>query len=184
MSVFKDFILEEKVEFETIEKYRNELPQELISVWEEYGFGSFMNGYLRIINPNEYLDIVQEGYICSGVESAIPVLLTSFGDIFIWENNKYLNRLNFKRGRLDVVLRGMRHFFSLLEDKEFVKDELDMSVYYKAIEKLGIPRYNDCFGFVPLLALGGKETVDSLDIVKIKEHILIILALVGPIVID
>ncbi|WP_319946259.1 GAD-like domain-containing protein [Criibacterium bergeronii] len=30
------------------------MPNELISVWESYGFGTLLDGYLKIINPDKY----------------------------------------------------------------------------------------------------------------------------------
>ena len=39
---------------ELIGKYENRLPQSLIEFWKEYGFGSFMDGYLKIVNPDDY----------------------------------------------------------------------------------------------------------------------------------
>ena len=39
--------------------------------------------------------------------------------------------------------------------------------------------YDECFGYVPLLALGGKEDVEHLKKVKMKEHIAVITQLTG-----
>ena len=48
----------------------------------------------------------------------------------------------------------------------------------KAIEKYGMLEYDECFGYVPLL-LGGKETVNNLKKVKIREHLSIIAEMSG-----
>ncbi|WP_324604070.1 T6SS immunity protein Tdi1 domain-containing protein [Paenilisteria weihenstephanensis] len=53
--------------------------------------------------------------------------------------------------------------------------------YQEAVKKLGTPAYDECFGYVPLLALGGSEKMENLQKVKLKEHILLISALAGPI---
>ena len=42
---FKDFKLVEKVSEETIKKYEDKLPNEMIGIWKEYGYGQFMGGY-------------------------------------------------------------------------------------------------------------------------------------------
>ncbi|MFR5684003.1 MAG: T6SS immunity protein Tdi1 domain-containing protein, partial [Clostridia bacterium] len=39
--------------------------------------------------------------------------------------------------------------------------------------------FEECFGYVPLLALGGNETVDNLKKIKTKEHIEVIIEMVG-----
>ena len=49
----KDFILHSAVSNETIEKYQSLLPPELLEIWKDYGYGTFFNGYLKVINPDE-----------------------------------------------------------------------------------------------------------------------------------
>jgi hypothetical protein len=40
--------------------------------------------------------------------------------------------------------------------------------------------YDECFGYVPLLGLGGFERVKNLQKVKIKEQLMLITELLGP----
>ena len=47
-----------KADAATINKYRGMIPEELLAVWQEYGFGYMLNGYLRVINPDDYIDII------------------------------------------------------------------------------------------------------------------------------
>ena len=54
-------------------------------------------------------------------------------------------------------------------------------MYQAAVERLGKLEFDECFGFTPLLGLGGFEKPEFLDKVKIKEHIAIICYLVGPV---
>ena len=51
--------------------------------------------------------------------------------------------------------------------------------YAQAVEKYGDLAYDECFGYVPLLALGGKEDVEHLKKIKMKEHIAVITQLTG-----
>lgn len=53
------------------------------------------------------------------------------------------------------------------------------NLYNAAVEKHGGVEFEECFGYVPLLALGGSETVANLKKVKTKEHIEIITEMVG-----
>ena len=39
------------------------MPKELIEVWRKYGFGSLLNGYLKIVNPEDYKEVLVESYI-------------------------------------------------------------------------------------------------------------------------
>ena len=44
--------------------------------------------------------------------------------------------------------------------------------------------YDECFGFVPLLALGGFKDVDHMDKVKVLEHIYLMYQLTGGVMDD
>ncbi|WP_318174103.1 GAD-like domain-containing protein, partial [Bacillus pseudomycoides] len=79
----KDFELEKRVPESLVEKYSNVLPETLINIWENYGFGKVLNGYLRLINPEEYFEIVKETYIRN--QNTIPLFTTSMGDILLFE---------------------------------------------------------------------------------------------------
>ncbi|WP_246369387.1 T6SS immunity protein Tdi1 domain-containing protein [Listeria rustica] len=134
---------------------------------------------LKVIDPKEFNDILEESYV--RYDSAIPLFTTAMGDIIVWEKNKYLNLLNFRRGIVKVIESGFEFFLEDIEDEDFLIEELDWNPYKEASKKLGNPAYDECFGYVPILALGGSEKVDNLQKVKLKEHILLISALTGAI---
>lgn len=39
---------------EIIERYKENVPNEIIALWRKYGFGSFMQGYFKSVNPDEF----------------------------------------------------------------------------------------------------------------------------------
>ncbi|SFB99676.1 GAD-like domain-containing protein [Bacillus sp. OV322] len=45
---------------EIIEKYTKLVPNEIIDLWSNYGFGTFMQGYFKIVNPEEFKEILGE----------------------------------------------------------------------------------------------------------------------------
>jgi len=58
------------------------------------------------------------------------------GDIIVWEDNKYLILLNFRRGKIKGISSGFKYiFFSDLEDVSFLEDNLDWNPYPEAIKK-------------------------------------------------
>lgn len=99
----------------------------------------------------------------------------------MWEKNKYLNLLNFRRGTVKVIESGFEFFLEDIEDENFLIEELDWNPYKEAFEKFGSPAYDECFGYIPLLALGGSDKVENLKKVKLREHILLITALTGAV---
>lgn len=164
---------------EVIEKYKNQVPTELLQIWKEDGLGTFLNGYLKVINPEDYLELVQETYFRG--EVSIPIFVTAFGDVITLEEGKTLRNVMYREGNFELIPGGMKYFVIDLEDKEFIEETFDIDLYQEAVEKHGQLDYNQCFGFVPLLALGGFKDADHMDKVKIIEHIMIIVQLTGGI---
>lgn len=66
-------------------------------------------------------------------------------------------------------------------DEWYVNNKIKNQQYTKAVVKYGLLGYDECFGYVPLLGMGGKERVENLQKVKIKEHIELITQMVGRI---
>ena len=59
--------------------------------------------------------------------------------------------------------------------------KLNKSLYDDAVSKYDPLEYDECFGYTPLLPLGGSEKVDNIKKVKIKPHIDLITQFVGRI---
>ena len=164
---------------EVIENYKDKVPVELVVIWENQGLGTFLNGYLKVINPDDYIELITDSYFRGDV--AIPIFATAFGDIITWEKNEFLGFINYKFGTFDIFLEDLPMFLHSLSDESFTDDYFELPLYKEAIEKYDMLDYEQCFGFVPLLALGGFKDVDHLDKVKMYEHILLITTLVGKI---
>lgn len=164
---------------ETINKYSTSLPKSLIEIWSNQGFGTIMDGYLKIINPDEYIEVFKDSYFRSNV--ATPIIVTAFGDIITWEKNKYVSIVQYRYGKSYVMINGFELFLMLLKDNSFTKKFFDIEMYKQAVSLLGNLEFDECFGFVPLLAMGGSEKVESLKIVKTREHISLINELAGSI---
>ena len=175
----KDFKLHGEVNQECIERYEQQLPGELIYIWRNYGFGTFMNGYLRIINPDDYLDLLKNSYF--NAEAAIPIMTTAFGDIITWEEQQYVGIVEYRHGISDIIIRGFDVFMILLNDDQAKKMIFTLDMYDNALKERGEIEFNECFGYVPLLALGGKKSVNNLKKVKMREHIALITDLTGGI---
>lgn len=177
--VFKNFTLDEKALASTVEKYTGRIPHDIIDIWKNYGFGSVLQGYLKIINPDQFTELLEDVYVRH--QDAIPLFTTSMGDLIVWEKGRYLNLLNFRKGRVSVVASGFDFFLDDLSDEDFLHEELDWYPYQQAVERYGEPAFDECYGYVPLLGLGGAEKVENLKRVKLTEHIYLITQFMGPI---
>lgn len=183
MNIYRDFKRNHKVEESTINKYKEYLPKELIEIWRCYGYGTFMDGYIKVINPDDYTTLVSDKYLRNA--GTIPVLATSMGDIILLEKDEseesYIVMVNFRKGETKVLASKYSLFIRLLEEEAFKQKALDWLPYPEAIKHYNEPKYDECFGYTPLLGLGGAEEIKKLKKVKLKEHILIITELMGPV---
>jgi hypothetical protein len=178
-SILNDFIKNKEVDYELIKKYENKLPKEIIDLWKEYGFGTFYDGYLKIINPDDYQELLEISYFQGDI--SIPFMATAFGDIITWEKNQFVGIVEYRYGDNDIIADGFEFFFDIIADEECTEDYFTIDKYNSAVKKYGPLEYDECFGYVPLLALGGKESVNNLKKVKMREHIALIAELAGEI---
>lgn len=177
--IFNNFKLVSKVDTELIDKYEKDLPSELINVWKQYGFGEIMDGYLKIINPEDYIETLEMSYYAS--DKAIPVMVTGFGDLIVWESNKYLMMIKYKDSDIECLSSTMEWFWDDLSDEEYTNDYFELRQYKKAVTKLGELTFEECFGYTPLLGMGGSKKIANLDKVMVREHIEVITSLTGRI---
>ena len=56
-------------------------------------------------------------------------------------------------------------------DNKYVERHFKNKNFYLTLENLGIPAYDECYGYVPLLSLGGAEKPENLQKVKLREHL-------------
>ena len=176
LSRFPAHHIVEKVGPDLLARYSHLVPPELLEVWERYGFGTFCDGYLKIVNPDDYADLLTDTYqLISAPAPALPIVLfaTAMGDLLIWERG-YLVMLDYRHGQTEILTKGLDFFFDDLADDETLPNQLLWEPYPAARAQLGEPAYDECFGYAPLLALGGPETVEHLEKVKLREHIALI----------
>jgi len=155
------------------------LPDELIKIWEDYGLGKLSEGYLKVINPEEYQELLNATYFRGNI--SIPILTTAFGDIITLEENQYIGMVKYKNGNFVMLAKSFKRFMQNIADDYFVEKYFQIPQYLEAVKKLGKLGHDECFGYVPLLGLGGSEKVDNLSKVKIREHIELISQMVGKV---
>lgn len=174
-----DFQLDHKPENDLITKYEPLLPPKLIQIWKENGLGSIIQGYLKIVDPGDFDELLKEAY-SPVFKKPIVMFATGMADLIIWENN-YTVLLNLRHGISRVIESGFQYFLEDLNDREYIDEELEGGLYFKAKDQLGEIAFDECYGYVPLLGLGGAEKVENLRKAKLKEHISIIAQALGKI---
>lgn len=181
LAQFPAYTIVEKPTPELIARYRDMVPAELLEVWEQYGFGTFRDGYLKIVNPDDYTDLLADTYQLISTPSASPPIVlfaTAMGDLLVWEMG-YLSLVDYRHGDVSIIGKNLNLFFKNHADDFNPRERLLWEPYPAARERFGEPAFDECFGYVPLLALGGRETVDYLEKVKLREHIALIGQMTG-----
>lgn len=70
---------------EVLQRYKTILPDELIKIWEDNGLATLMGGYLKVVNPEDYQELLKETYFRGNI--SVPILVTALGDIGWYFNN-------------------------------------------------------------------------------------------------
>lgn len=102
---------------ELIQKYEKILPEELIKIWKDYGMSTLLKGYLKIINPEEYQELLNETYFRGTL--SIPILTTAFGDVITLEEGHYISMVKYKNGSFIMLAKNFKRFIQNLTDDFF-----------------------------------------------------------------
>ncbi len=176
MTAITDFAVTGTIPQSAIERYAAVVPAELAVLWTDYGVGTFRDGYLRVVNPDDWMQLVTNTH--QGFNPLIPIMTTAMGDIIGWDGEMLL-LLDYRHGLVWHVLTA-KHFLRLLDEPKYMEEELSWNPYPQARERYGTPDPSQCFGYVPILGAGGPEVVDNLQIVDMRTHVEQITALKGP----
>ena len=159
-----------------IAKYADLSYPELTALWQEVGLGSYCDGMLKIINPSDYQDVLNSCYVMDYDKLFLPFMCTVFGDVFAYVENSKLNNyivyLNVRYGTYLILPDNLVLLLNkIIFNKSILKGWFDLENYPAMQEVIGTPDYDECFGYSPLLAMGGSESIDNVRIVKTLPYI-------------
>ena len=149
---------------------------ELTTLWKEAGLGSYCDGMIRIINPSDYQDVLNSCYVMDYDISFLPFMCTAFGDVFDYVKNPKLNNyivyLNVRYGTYLILPDNLVALLNkIIFNRSFLKGWFDLENYPAAQKRFGTPGFDECFGYSPLLAMGGSESLENIKIVKTLPYI-------------
>lgn len=179
MDPLPDFVPNAAVPSDVIERYRGRVVPELIDIWTNQGYGTALNGFLKIIDPDDYSQRLAESLPRPDL---IPIMATGMTDVVIWdptENNTCV--LQYRNAVVTVLGSSIRHLPMLTQDDEYMSDEFDYRPYLEAARVDGAVAYDEAYGYAPLPALGGSRQIENLKKVKLIEHVNLITQLAGKI---
>ncbi|OII21275.1 hypothetical protein BIV04_11150 [Frigoribacterium sp. MCBA15_019] len=151
----------------------------MTALWRDHGLGDTADGYLRIVDPARWLDVLAE--VAPRFTQGVPLFSSALGDLFVWLDGR-LHLLEFRKGTSRILTKSMATLKVIAAYESFLNDPdyFDWAPWPEARARLGVPGPEECFGFTPILALGGRPTADSLQLVGMREHLLLISSVAGP----
>ena len=165
----------------SLKKYKESLPDDIYSLLEEEGISSYMDNFLWTLNPDDYIkwlnDWVQLDVKC------IPFARTALGDVLFFKDN-IISVLNSNKGIISYVIhRGDWFFNKYLSNDEYLNKKFNKHLYNQ-LENTKILKSDECFGFEPILSLGGDEKSENLKKVKLQEYLYLLSQVDGDLVIE
>jgi len=140
------------------------LPPEILYLWENYGFGEYANGLLKVVDPRDYMNSLYT-WLGDVDYNKIPIVVSAFGDIFYYrkseDNENDVSLLDIHYRKIDVCAWSYQDFFkNYIINKNVRKNVLREDLYNESIKKIGNLKYNEIFFFVPALVIGGAEKIE------------------------
>lgn len=169
-----DFEQHAPVPADVIEAYRSRVPEEIVELWERYGYGTFGEGFIRVIDPRAYEDGVGDciGRVVDSTE-AVPVMVTGLADLITWEPGSGLILIRYRDERTAGLGAKVSTFTKILAagGAKQLERKFDWGMFPKAVAAHGAPAFDESFVYVPLLSLGGQQAVERLQPRKTIEAI-------------
>jgi hypothetical protein len=153
---------------ELVAEFRPTLPEALIEEWTTCGWCGFGDGLIWFEDPRLFGDFLAQ----RGLDGSHTVFArTAFADLFsVSDGVVYAFMTHYNE--MNVVSDDFDLFGGLILPKEkFLRDFARLPLFKRALAKLGPLNHDECYGFVPALALGGEVRLENLKKVKLLQYL-------------
>lgn len=173
------------LEVERLAKIRALLPDELVDFMYVYGECSLGGGLINVCDPIAYAGLSKQIFGKDrdfGKAISSMYAYSAFGNLYFW-NSVYGSHTvdllsgivvcgNLIDGSLNHPLshREIHVPFWMSRDALDAVDDTGKPLLSRAVKKLGALDVGECYGFVPLLSLGGARRLEYLRRLKALEH--------------
>lgn len=178
MTTFNTFTQVAPISEETIARFAGQVPSEVVDLWRRQGAGFVGDdGFFRAVDPDRAAQML-EGVFAMPDGSTV-LFATALGDIVFHAGGSYFV-VKFRFGAIDLA-QGVSFddLVALIEDARHRDAVWQWQPYPAARDRDGAPEFEQCFGFVPLLALGGPNDAAHLQLGGLYEHLALITQLAG-----
>ena len=160
---------------DVIESYRGRLPDDLLAEWQATGWCSYADGFLWLVDPSQF-DVVLTDWL-PDASGHLVIMRTAFGGLIYWDGADAAY-LDVTRNDTTPIFDEMDWVFNgTLCRKPFLDDVMDRDYFLEALPRLGKAAADECYGYFPPRAMGGDGTPDTLQKVKLSEHLAFLAAL-------
>jgi len=163
---------------ETVKKYQAYLPEALLELWQNHGFGFYGNGLLQIINPELYQDVLWSWLMKDQPDmTRLPIAISAFGLVFYYrllseDGDEDVSFIDPHNSDIGVTAWSLTDFFNdWICDDEIIEQFLEKSALVKAQTQYGKLTDNQMYCYLPALRLGGRASDLNLDKVDAATHL-------------
>ena len=163
------------VDPEVIAKFQSVLPDYLISLWKEHGFGKYGDGLLELVNPDDFQSPLGT-WLAKNPPNYFPIATSAFGHLFYYrklsEQDEDVCMVDPLYVNIVTCVWSLEEFFEgYLCDDEVQQMILRKPLFNQGIAKLGPLARHEIFLFQPALAAGGAEKVEYLGLGNCQVHL-------------
>lgn len=176
-----------KADDELLARYAKLVPVSLLELWKHAGFGTYSNGLITLVNPDDYLETLY-GWLMrdleddEGLPDRIPVALSSFGRMFYYRRlsakDEDVSMLDPNDSGVEVLNWSLESFFNeFLCDAASADNALQTALHREAVVQHGALTYGQMYAWTPALRLGGDQALERVRVVDAQVHLDILLQL-------
>ena len=178
MTTFNTFTQVAPIGEETIARFAGQVPAEIVDLWRRQGAGFVgADGFFRVVDPDRAAQMLDGVFAMP--DGSTVLFTTALGDVVFHAGGAFFV-VKFRFGAIDVA-QGVTfdELVALIEDERHRDVVWQWQPYPAARDRDGVPAFEQCFGFVPLLALGGPNDAEHLQLGGLYEHLALITQLAG-----
>lgn len=143
------------------------LDPDLVELFQTDGWCSYGDGLLLTQPPR--LLAQQAGRWLNSAE-VFPLARSAWGHLITWDGEQS-QLIDVQTGSQRVLGVDIVTVFDVILGSKLLDRDLRTSLYKKVRRRLGAPEVDECYAFVPPLALGGGGEAESVNIVKFAPHL-------------
>ena len=166
---------------ESIQQFSGTAPAGTEELWRTYGRGAIgEKGFIRLVDP-AYGNQMLQG-VLNLPEDTVVLAVTGMADVIIVLPTGLWAVVKFRWLAIDPLPDniGIEGFAAFAEREHILEGFYEWDLYPQAVERDGIPPENHTFGYVPLLAAGGRHDVEHMKMMKVWEHMMLNVHIAGP----